>query len=208
MPETTILPTWARQDDEAFRASHPIGARPRTSALNRVLIRALVPVLREFPSEADLQAKPLSLELRLPLPPRLRFYIFRATQHESERKVDTYRVQLTAGQAMNRGRYVFSREEGVRPVLLGFEPRLEVFIIWDADVNDAGGGFTFSQGVQSPPEIVYRAAAMGMAEGVRHARRAAREEVIIATRADKLVDGLLRRIELSNRALMERGNAD
>lgn len=187
---------------------YPVSARPRPSSLNRVLTRALIPFLREFPSEEQLHTKPLLLSLQLPLPPKLRCYVFLATQHESERQADTFRVQLTAGEPAGHGRRVFSREGGVRPVLIGFEPRLDVFIIWDADVNDAGGGFPFSQGVQAPPGIVYQAAATGLAEGMRTARRAARQEKIVAVRSDKLVQGLLRRIELSNLALTDFSNAD
>jgi hypothetical protein len=122
--------------------------------------------------------------------------------------MDTFRVQLTSGEPTSNDRRVFSREGGIRPVLLGFEPRLDVFIIWDADAIDDGGGFTFSQGVQVPPTIVYKAAASGISEGVRNVRRAARQETIVAVRSDRLVDGLLRRIELSNRALTESRNAD
>jgi len=206
MDQPLTIPAWARQTDQAFKATYPLGPRPSTIMLNRVLARSLVPLLNQFPTDQQLRDKPLLLELGLPLPPKLRFYIFTATQHESERQVDTYRVQLTAGLQVSTSRYAFSREDGIRPVLLGFEPRLGVFIIWDADVNDANGGFPFSQGVQSPPELVYRAAANGIAEGERTARRAATRELIIAARADKLVVGLLRRIDYSNRALTERAN--
>jgi hypothetical protein len=202
------VPVWARLSDAEFKAMYFVGSRPRPSVLHRVLARALLPCLREFPSEEQLRAKPLLLKLQLPLPPSLRCYLFQATQHESERQMDTFRVQLTAGEPASYERMVFSREGGVRPVLMGFDPRLEVFIIWDADVNDDGGGFKFSQGVQVPPTIVYHAAASGISEGVRNVRRAARQETIVAVRADRLVDGLLRRIELSNRALTEYGNAD
>lgn len=208
MPDLGTVPAWAQQSDAEFKARYPVSTRPRPSSLNRVLARVLVRFLREFPSEEQLQTKPLLLNLQLPLPPKLRCYVFLATQHESERQPDTFRVQLTAGEPASRGRWVFSREGGVRPVLMGFEPRLDVFIIWDADVNDAGGGFPFSQGVQTPPGIVYQAAAIGISEGMRTARRAARQETIVAVRSDKLVDGLLRRIALSNRALTDYRNVD
>lgn len=208
MPDWSKLPAWARQTDAEFKARYPVSTRPRPSSLNRVLTRALIPFLREVPSEEQLRTKPLLLNLHLPLPPRLRCYVFLATQHESERQPDTFRVQLTAGEPISHGRWVFSRDGGVRPVLIGFEPRLDVFIIWDADVNDAGGGFPFSQGVQAPPGIIYQAAASGISEGMRAARRAARHETIVAVRSDKLAEGLLRRIALSNRALMDYRNVD
>lgn len=194
-------PEWARLSAEAFAVAHPIGTRPPPGVLNRVLVRALLPVLKDVPSEELLKAKPLVLSLALPLPPRLRFYVFQATQHESERQADTYRIQLTAGEPLRERRYCFSRADNIRPVLLGYDPRLDAFIIWDADVNDAGSGFPYSKGVQAPPAVVYGAVANGLAEGERHVRQAGRPETIIAARGDRLVDGLLRRITTSNVAL-------
>lgn len=195
------VPTWLDSDDDDFEYTFPLGPRPRPGALNRRLVRALLPCLRQIPTEEAVASKPLELHLHLPLPPRLRFYIFLATQHESERQVDTYRVQLTAGDAAAPKKFRFSRASSIRPVLMGYVAALDLFIIWDADVIDAGGGFSYSQGVQAPPDLVYRALAEGVADGTRHVRRAGTRESIVVVRRSRLVDGLLRRIELSNGAL-------
>lgn len=196
-------PTWVQLGDDDFEAAYPLSARPRAISLHRILVRSLLPVVREMPDDEELKGKPLELELDLPLPPRLRFYMFLATQHESERQPDTYRIQLTTGEEVSGGRRRFSRTDGIRPVLIGFDPRLDVFIIWDADVNDAGGGFKYSQGVQAPPEVVYGALADGMSQGSRNVQRAKRSEMIVAVRRERLIEGLLRRIELSNNAITE-----
>jgi len=193
--------SWLDATDADFDESFPIGSPPRPGSLNRRVARALKSVLREIPTEDDLATKPLDLCLSLPLPPRLRFYLYLATQHESERQADTYRVQLTAGEKVGPKRYRFSRAGGVRPLLVGYVPGLDAFIMWDADVIDSGGGFTYSQGVQAPPDLVYRALAEGVADGTRTARRAGTLETIVVARSTRVVDGLLRRIELTNAAL-------
>jgi len=193
---------WLTMPSDKFEARHPLTSRPHANLLNRRVSRVLLPALRNQPSEQELQHKPLELALYLPLPPALRFYAFTATQHEAERQTDTYKIQLTHVPRFPEGaRWKFSREDGVRPILIGFVPSLAVFILWDADVIDAGEGFTYSKSVQAPPGLVYEALAIGMAIRSRRVRGVGTEE-IVAVRQSRLVDGLLKRIELSNRALI------
>lgn len=194
--ECPAAPWWLGAADEQLMAAFP--NHKLAGTLHRVLVRSLGPLVQQVPDETELDSKPLVLQLELPLPPRLRFYMFCATQHASERQADTFRIQLTTGK--KRGRNRFSRADGIRPVLVGYEPELETFILWDANINDASG-FTFSKGVQAPPDVVYRAAATGAAEGIRRTRGAKSAETVIAARRDHLVQALLRRIELSNAAL-------
>lgn len=187
---------------DEFEARHPLTSRPLANQLNRRVARALLPALRMQPSEQELQDKPVELTLHLPLPPALRFYAFTATQHEAERQTDTYKIQLTHVPRFPEGaRWKFSRDAGVRPILIGFVPSLAVFILWDANVNDAGEGFTYSKSVQAPPGLVYEALANGKAVRSRRVRGVGTEE-IVAVRHSRLVEGLLTRIELSNRALI------
>jgi hypothetical protein len=187
---------------DEFETRYPLTSRPHANLLNRRVARALPAALRKRPSEQDLQDKPFELALDLPLPPALRVYAFTATQHEAERQTDTYKIQLTHVPRFPEGaRWKFSREAGVRPILIGFVPSLAVFILWDANVNDAGEGFTYSKSVQAPPGLVYGALANGMAIQSRRVRGVGTEE-IVAVRQSTLMDGLLKRIELSNRALI------
>lgn len=197
-----LIDNWLLMPSDQFQARYPLTPRPQASQLNRRVARALQPVLSQQPSEQELQGKPLQLSLRLPLPPMLRIYAFTATQHETERQKDTYKIQLTHVPRVPEGaRWKFSREAGIRPILIGFVPPLAVFILWDADVNDAGQGFTYSKSVQAPPELVYEALANG--KSVRSRRvRGMEPEQIVAVRYSRLVDGLLTRIELSNQALI------
>lgn len=153
-----VLADWLTMPSDLFEARHPLTSRPQANQLNRRVVRALLPVLQKPPREQELFDKPLELALHLPLPPTLRFYAFTATQHVAERQTDTYKIQLTHVPRLPEGtRWKFSRELGIRPILIGFVPSLSIFILWDADVNDAGDGFTYSKSVQAPPGLVYEA---------------------------------------------------
>lgn len=197
------LPVWARLTADEFWATHDLSAGSSALRLHRILARELLPVLGCVPHDDDLGVKPLVLRLSLPLPPRLRFYVYRATQHDSERQAGAYRVQLTVGDEVSDDprRYRFSREDNIRPILLGFEPRLRVFVVWDADVHDARKGFPYSKGVQAPPDVVYGAAANGIATATRNVRSVNRNETIVAARTSYLIDALLKRIATSNYAI-------
>lgn len=196
------LPTWVNMPEASFERQHGNRLRPSRFYLNGSLIRALRPVLILSSVDKAVAEKPLTLELALPLPRRLRFYLFGATQHSSERQVGTFRVQLTSGlPAPKPGRYVFDRSEQIRPILIGHAAEPRVFIIWDADLHDAGDGFPFSKGIQAPPDMVWRAAARGTAEGVRQLRTGA-SEVVVAARPEHLIEALSRRVQLSNSALL------
>lgn len=156
--------------------------------------------------EAAVQKKPMILDLEIPLPRRLRFYVFEATQHSSERQPGTFRVQLTSGLPSNApNRLVFDRGGQVRPILIGLVIELNVFIIWDAELHDSAGGFPYSKGVQAPPDIVWAALASGLSEGSRRLRSGAME-AIVASRPEYLGAALARRISLSNRSLIGQGN--
>jgi hypothetical protein len=193
---------WLTLPPDQFEARHPLTSRPQANQLNRRVARALLQVLRKQPSEQELQDKPIELELHLPLPPVLKFYAFTATQHESERQTDTYKIQLTHVPRFPEGaRWKFSREDGIRPILIGFVPSLAVFILWDADFNDAGKGFTYSKSIQAPPGLVYEALANGKAVKSRRVRGMGTEQ-IVAARYSRLIEGLLMRIEISNCALI------
>ena len=53
---------------------------------------------------------------------------------------DTFKVQLTNGlPTSGSGKLRFDRSGGVRPMLVGYQMDLGVFILWDADLHDFGG---------------------------------------------------------------------
>ncbi|MDX2618593.1 MULTISPECIES: hypothetical protein [Streptomyces] len=197
---------WLHMDDDDFyRLPVPANSRNK-SYFGMVLARALRNHLSVVPTEEALHAKPLLLRLKPPLPLRVRVYIFRATQNIAERQEGAFRVQLTATNTPLLGefpkpRFEFDRSNNIRCLLIGYNPELRTFIIWDADLHDATG-FTRSRGVQAPPEVVYKALATGIAERQRDLKGPNRRETIIAARPERLAEAIERRVDLSIDALL------
>jgi hypothetical protein len=170
----------------------------------RILL-GLGDLVRKAPPLAQIRVKPLDLRLSMPLPPKARFYAYLATTHPSERSIGDYRIQvIVPGWGYDRA--YFDRSDGAVPILVGYIPELDVHVLWDADLHDAGIGIPYSKGVQVHAATIYRAAAEGMAEQHRTIRGAFRRsgEIVVAVRRSMLVEGLVRRRELSLQALLER----
>ncbi|MFC3982709.1 hypothetical protein [Streptosporangium jomthongense] len=153
-----------------------------------------------------MKTKPLLLECRIPLPRQLRFYLYSVTQHASERQVDTFKIQLTSGNPVNGEsgkRFTFDRTGGIRPILIGYHADLRVFILWDAELHDAQGGFAFSSSCQAPPDLIYSAVTHGLAIAERPLKRLARTEEMLASRPERLIEAIEKRIALSNKSLLD-----
>ncbi|MGC4819085.1 hypothetical protein [Micromonospora sp. DT63] len=203
MAET--LPEWLEMPEQEFQASYRPARSLTSSYLHRVLIRALGSAVTRLPPEEALRSKPLVIDLALPLPSKLRFYLYGATQHPSERQQGTFKVQLTCGvsrddQPSSKYRH-FDRTGDIRPILAGYQPDLNVFILWDADLHDVGDGFPFSKNVQAPPDLVWHAVARGLDQDTRRLKRPSVTESIVAVRPRQLAEALHLRIRLSNEAL-------
>ncbi|MFF9190988.1 MULTISPECIES: hypothetical protein [Streptomyces] len=197
-------PTWLTSANEAFEALPRPSALQSGVYLGQVLARSLRGHLAVVPSEESLRGKPILLRLRPPLPLRLRVYLFRATQHPSERKAGTFRIQLSVGQPVPGSqprRFKFDRSDGVRCLLVGYHPELKTFILWDADMQDIAQGYTYSKGVQAPPGVVFSAVARGIAQEDRQLRKPNRVETIIAARPEFLAEAISRRVALSVRSI-------
>jgi hypothetical protein len=202
----TSPPAWLTMSPSEFEDEFRPTQNASSAYLHRVLIRALSgSSLDRIPEDEQLTRKPLVLELAPSLPSRLRFYVYKATQHASERQQGTFKVQLTRGVPANRGsrRLYFDRSGGIRPILVGYHVDLRLFILWDADLHDSGDGFPFSKNVQAPPDVVWRAVARGLATGRRTLKRPAATEEIVVARPLRLAEALELRIRLSNAALCE-----
>ncbi|WP_448629878.1 hypothetical protein [Cellulomonas soli] len=206
-PRVVVGPGWLTLDETAYEARYRPASYGTRAYLHQTVARALRPSIVREPTDDEIRQKPLLVDLNLPLPPRLRIYVFGATQHASERQLGTFRVQLTDGVRSTQGnstRLHFDRGDNVRPILCGYHRELRVFILWDADLHDTGDGFAFSKGVQAPPDLVWDAAARGMASATRRLKRPATTETIVAARPAYLVAALTERISLSNESVAER----
>ncbi|MEU9521262.1 hypothetical protein [Streptomyces sp. NPDC048224] len=204
----STAPDWLAMSEEEFQEAFRPKGNPTAAYLHRVLIRALGRAV-VVPPEPALKSKPLLLELRSPLPPYLRFYVHGATQHSSERQTGTYKVQLTNGvtrdgrrATKNDDRAFFDRSDGFLPVLIGYNSDWNLFILWDADLHDAGRGFSYSKSAQAPQDVVLDALVHGIGRATRRLRSRV-DESIVAARPEYLAEALSLRIDLSNRAMCE-----
>jgi hypothetical protein len=146
-------------------------------------------------------AKPLDLTCGPPLPRSLRLYVFNCTDHPSERKAGDYRIQLRLPGQHRRQRSRLELEMSRLVLLAGYVAEFDVFVLWDANAH---AEFPYSKGVQVSAPTVHEAAIRGMGEQRRGVRRGGGYlERVLAVRADKLVDGIQRRKELTQLSLLE-----
>lgn len=201
-------PPWFNMSDVDFRASLPGAGTISNVQLHQILLRSISPSVRELPDERALRQKPLVVSTSLPMPGAVRFYVYNATQHSSERQSGTFKIQLTSGiekGSGGTGRYEFDRSKAIRPVLVGYHNEFDVFILWDADLHDAGEGFPYSKNVQAPPEVVFEALATGLAERERRLRAPRCRETIISARPARLSEAIALRLQRSTETLLRGG---
>ncbi|MDG9704079.1 hypothetical protein [Streptomyces sp. DH37] len=205
----STTPGWLTLPEDEFQERYRPAKNFTSGYLHRVLVRALGSAVDGVPPDEALKHKPLVLDLASPLPPRLRFYVYTATQHPSERQLGTFKIQLTVGVTRDgkpappeAKRRWFDRADNIRPIAMGYHPDWNLFILWDADLHDLNGGFGSSKNVQTPPEIVWAALAKDISHGSRRLHGGL-TETIVAARPHRLVEALSLRIDLSNEAMCE-----
>jgi hypothetical protein len=142
------------------------------------------------------------VELRAPLPPRIRLYLFRARRDEKGRKTSSYRVQLTVGERSGDARF-FSRDGDCTPLLAGYVDELDVFILWDAAMQEGGDGFPYSKSCYIDLETVLKATAHGVARTSMTLRKPTRVEWVVAARSTHLESALRERAMLSIESLLQ-----
>lgn len=141
--------------------------------------------------------KPLEADLAPPCPLRLRAYVYTATHPPGGRTIGEHKVQLMIPGQQRGQRANFDYSDGRIVFLLGYEPELCVFILWDAGLYR---DFPFSRNVQVRAETVYEAYATGFA--LQERRLWGGPELVIAAHATRLSEALeLRRQESLDRLL-------
>ncbi|WOF23660.1 hypothetical protein N8K70_02995 [Microbacterium betulae] len=142
---------------------------------------------------AETDQKPFDLQMSSPFPPLLRVYMFTMTTHPSERQEGAYRIQvMLPGKARH-----FDATDNPFIILAGFEPKLEVFAMWDAMAHDVATGIAHSKGVQLRENTLLTALSQGVACQQRTLRHAGETETVIASRPDALPEALELRWQLS-----------
>jgi len=140
-------------------------------------------------AHSALDAKPLEVDLKSPLPPKLRVYLYNATFPPGGRTMGEHKIQLIVpGQARGE-RANFDSSGGRIPILAGYRADIRIFMLWDAELYV---DFAYSRNVQVMAETVYEAFAQGIGRQVRHLWTRD-DEVVITADACHLSRALLER---------------
>jgi hypothetical protein len=170
--------------------SSSTNSRLSVEALHQTLLRALEGLVL---SHSAIDTKPIEVDFKSPLPPKVRIYAYNATYPPGGRTMGEHKIQLIVpGQDRNvRGN--FDCSGGRIPLLLGYRSDLAVFMLWDADLYV---DFAYSRNVQIMPQTVYEAFAKGIG---RQKRRlwTQNTEIVIASDANHLADAILERQDLT-----------
>lgn len=140
-------------------------------------------------SHSDIETKPLEVDLKSPLPPKLRVYMYNATYPPGGRTMGEHKIQLIVPGQARGARGNFDISGGRIPLLVGYRPDLRIFMVWDAELYV---DFAYSRNVQVMPETVYEAFAQGIGRQTRNLWTQSVELVITAD-ADHLGQAILER---------------
>lgn len=117
----------------------------------------------------------LVVELRPPLPRRVRVYIYNATNPPGGRTTPEHKIQLTLVSQGRGQRGNFDRADVDFVLLCGYVPEEDVFVFWDAALHV---DFAYSKNLQVRSENVVGAAAAGVKVRQERSLRTDSETVI------------------------------
>jgi len=140
-------------------------------------------------SHGDVGAKPLGIDLKNPLPPKLRVYLYNATYPPGGRAMGEHKIQLIVPGQERGARGNFDSSGGRIPLLAAYRPDLGIFMLWDAELY---ADFAYSRNVQVKAETVYEAFAQGIGRQKRNLQNQA-AEIVIAADARHLGQAILER---------------
>jgi hypothetical protein len=136
-------------------------------------------------SHSSLDAKPFTVDLALPLPPRLRVYMYTLVGGGVNRRHEYKAVLRVPGQEV--GAYGSFDHSGDRLALLvAYREDLDVFVLWDASLH---AKFKNGGNIQVRDATVHRAAALGRSDQVRVLSTGVRE-LVIACQSTHLAEAI------------------
>lgn len=149
-----------------------------TTRLHQAFLDALGTYVQ---THGDLETKPLEVDLALPLPQRLRVYLYSLVVGGKSRPGEFKAVLRVPGQLV--GEYGTFDHSGNRlAVLAAYREDLDVFVLWDASLHER---FKHGGNVQVKDSVVARAAATGWAEQ-RRPLRSGITEIVFACRSTSM----------------------
>jgi len=166
--------------------STPSNDRLSVEDLHRTFLEALEGAVV---AHSDLATKPLEVDLKSPLPPKLRVYLYNATYPPGGRAMGEHKVQLIVPGQERGARGNFGSSGGRIPLLVGYRPDIRIFMLWDAELYV---DFAYSRNVQVKAETVYEAFAQGIGRQKRNLLKQP-VEIVIAADAKHLGEAILER---------------
>jgi hypothetical protein len=142
----------------------------------------------------EVRDKPLLVDLDLPLPPRLRIYMYNLVGGVGTKRDDEYKAVLRLrGQAV--GSYEsFDHSDGRVTLLVAYQADFDVFVMWDASLHPR---FKNGGNIQVHSHTVLTAAAVGYAEQTRRLVVAGANEIVLACQKWNLPATVERRVALT-----------
>jgi hypothetical protein len=136
------------------------------------------------------KAKPLDVDLQLPLPPRLRVYLYNLVGGFGTKRHFEYKAVLRVrGQPV--GEYgSFKHADDRMTLVAAYRCDLDVFVLWDATMH---ARFKNGGNIQVRDSTVLEAAAVGRATQVRSLSNGS-DEIVLACQSWNLVQGLEERV--------------
>lgn len=144
-------------------------------------------------AHSDLDAKPLDVDLRLPLPPRIRAYMYNLVNSDGRKRRNEHKAVLRVP-GQRPGEYgSFEYPEDRIVLLCGYEADLNVFVLWDAGLHPR---FKWGGNIQVKSETVF-GALTAVVVAQQRTLSSGQVEVVLASRSDSLGVCLNRRLEAS-----------
>jgi hypothetical protein len=158
-----------------------------TEKLNQAFLR---PLRESVIRHSQLPEKPLTVDLALPKPPRLRVYIYSLVGGAGERGRREYKVVLRVPGQRKGGYQSFDHSDHRVALVIGYRTDLDVFVLWDASLHPY---FTSGGNIQVKDTTVHAAAATGRAKQLRLLSSGV-NEVVIACQSWNLAQAIDDRI--------------
>lgn len=156
-------------------------------------------------SHSDAETKPLEVDLKPPLPPWLRVYLFNATRPPGGRPAGEFKIQLMAAGQGRGERGSFDTTGGRLVIVAGYAADEDVFILWDGGLYK---DFAWSRNVQVKSGTVLDAFSGSIGRQDRTIRPASGDrvtETVLAAAPARLGEALQLRVELTRRRLLGDG---
>jgi restriction-modification system family protein len=160
-----------------------------TAITARLHAALLEPLSHAVEWHSPVGEKPLSVDLSLPNPPRLRVYMYTLVSGGVVRPSEYKAVLRVRGQQV--GKYgSFDHSGGRLAMLVAYRADLDVFVLWDASLHPR---FKNGGNVQVRDYTVHEAAALGRAN-LRRPLASGVVEVVIACQSWNLLDAIRDRV--------------